>query len=74
MIFTYDDRKRLKDRKLAGWNRPQIEWEEFEALLSRLEAAEDVCGEIKAIHPALDFAPDCEICRKVEVWKKAAGQ
>ena len=71
--FTDDHLKRLKaQKKLYGiktttaWIKP----EELEALLARLEAAEEAMDEFKA-HKKFDCM---ECCLADEAWRKAAGK
>lgn len=69
MIFTDDDLKRLKDsRKYES-----IDPDKIDALLARLEAAEDVILQIQhaKLHKTCALrASDISL----EVWRKAAGK
>lgn len=66
MTFTDDDLERLKESDHDhGWHR--IRFEEVDALLARLEAAE------KCI-PYHECQDDLSTCPHLEAWRKASGK
>lgn len=81
MSFTDDDLKRLK-KSIDNRYSPQVSkptWDEIEAILARLEAAEKVCIEAAKVdltffmrmpHP---FFKD-RINKAVEAWRASKGE
>jgi hypothetical protein len=77
MSFTDDDLKRLK-RYVKNGSVECISFEDVEALLARLEAAEAVCkasSEVVRPRERIGDAPrELKILNALEAWRKAAGK
>ena len=75
MTFTDDDLKRLK-KNVEGQFSVTVHkptWDEIEALLARLEAAEKVLERFEKTHNK-DHGSGCSVCFLMEAWRKAAGK
>lgn len=76
--FTDDDLKRLKYILKSEQNSFHLEFyiEDAEALLARLEAAEEGAGLLFSLHSknSVHHTNPCKICTVLNRWRKAAGK
>jgi hypothetical protein len=74
--FSDDDLKRLK--LLVGRSNEQVNVflpkQTFDALLARLEAAEEVLPFFISEHKITCTNHDCVVFEQVKIWRKAAGK
>lgn len=72
MPFTDEDLKRLKERVDKGNPKMIVHWQDLEALIARLEAAENIVE-----NPCYCYEDTTDSCKCVELntaWRKAAGK
>lgn len=75
MTFTDDDLKLMKMQMYEPDQTKQFWWPEdkLKALLSRLEAGEEIAKGIEAVHPE-DENCGCSMCDLLKAWRKASGK
>ena len=75
MTFTNDDLNCLR-KEFSDWNFPRVDNDVMDALLARLEAAEDVCRKYALLTVVCNHKPQNWdiVDAAYKAWREAAGR